>query len=53
VKRAVASLVAGALFGVGLVVSGMTQPAKVVGFLDFFGDWDPSLALVMGGGVAV
>jgi len=53
VKRLVASLFAGALFGVGLVVSGMTQPGKVVGFLDFFGEWDPSLALVMGGGVVV
>jgi uncharacterized membrane protein YedE/YeeE len=41
----------GALFAVGLVVSGMTQPGKVQGFLDFAGDWDPSLALVMGGAV--
>ena len=43
----------GLLFAVGLVVGGMTQPAKVVGFLDFFGSWDPSLAFVMGGAVVV
>ncbi len=43
----------GALFGVGLLISGMTQPAKVVGFLDLTGAWDPSLAFVMGGAVAV
>jgi len=46
-------LVAGALFGVGLALSGMTQPAKVVGFLDVLGDWDPSLAFVMLGALAV
>jgi len=44
---------AGALFAVGLGVSGMTQPQKVVAFLDFTGAWDPSLALVMGGALAV
>lgn len=44
---------AGALFGVGLIVAGMTQPSKVVGFLDFAGDWDPSLAFVMVGGILV
>lgn len=49
----VISLVSGLIFGVGLVVSGMTQPGKVVGFLDFFGKWDPSLAFVMGGAVVV
>jgi uncharacterized membrane protein YedE/YeeE len=43
----------GLLFGLGLVVSQMVNPAKVLGFLDIFGDWDPSLALVMGGAVAV
>lgn len=43
----------GLVFSVGLVISGMTQPSKVVGFLDFFGDWDPSLAFVMGGAVLV
>lgn len=45
--------VSGALFGTGLLVSGMTSPAKVVGFLDVTGDWDPSLALVMAGAVGV
>src|SRR5690554_6318950 len=43
----------GVLFAVGLVISGMTQPSKVVGFLDFSGDWDPSLAFVMGGAVVI
>lgn len=42
-----AALVAGLLFGLGLTVSQMINPAKVLGFLDLFGDWDPSLALVM------
>ena len=44
---------AGLLFGVGLILSGMTDPGKVIGFLDVSGLWDPSLALVMGGGVIV
>jgi uncharacterized membrane protein YedE/YeeE len=44
---------AGLLFGVGLVVSGMANPAKVLGFLDLAGAWDPSLLLVMGGAVLV
>nr|WP_295468849.1 DUF6691 family protein [Mesorhizobium sp.] len=43
----------GLLFGVGLVISGMADPAKVLNFLDVFGTWDPSLALVMGGAVFV
>jgi uncharacterized protein len=43
----------GLLFGVGLVVSGMADPAKVLNFLDLFGTWDPSLAFVMGGAVIV
>ena len=47
--RNLASLGAGLLFGAGLTVSGMINPQKVVGFLDFFGAWDPTLALVMGG----
>ena len=46
-------LLAGLLFGFGLLVSGMTDPVKVQGFLDVFGAWDISLALVMGGGLAV
>ncbi len=45
--------VVGLLFGVGLLLSGMTDPGKVLGFLDLFGAWDPSLALVMGGAIAV
>lgn len=48
-----ASLLAGLVFGLGLIVSGMANPAKVLGFLDLAGDWDPSLALVMAGAVAV
>ena len=47
------AVAAGALFGAGLLVSGMTQPAKVIGFLDITRGWDPSLAFVMGGAVAV
>ena len=47
------SLAAGLLFGAGLLVSGMANPAKVLGFLDLFGAWDPSLALVMAGAVGV
>lgn len=43
----------GLLFGVGLIVSGMTDPSKVIGFLDLAGAWDPSLACVMGGAVIV
>lgn len=51
--RNLASLVAGLLFGLGLVVSGMSNPAKVIGFLDVAGNWDPSLMLVMAAGLAV
>lgn len=47
------ALLAGALFGAGLLISGMTDPAKVVGFLDPARGWDPSLAFVMGGAMAV
>lgn len=43
----------GLLFGIGLVVSGMSNPAKVLNFLDIAGNWDPSLIFVMGGAVAV
>ncbi len=49
----VTSLLAGLVFGLGLIVSGMANPGKVLGFLDLAGAWDPSLALVMGGAVAV
>lgn len=43
----------GLLFGLGLIVAGMTDPSKVVGFLDLAGAWDPSLVLVMGGAISV
>lgn len=46
-------MIAGLLFGLGLIVSGMADPAKVLGFLDLAGAWDPSLALVMAGAIAV
>lgn len=51
--RILAALVSGVVFGLGLAVSGMMNPAKVLGFLDFAGDWDPTLALVMGGALLV
>lgn len=47
------ALLAGLVFGLGLIVSGMADPAKVLGFLDLAGAWDPSLALVMGGAIGV
>ena len=52
-KALVSSLAAGFLFGLGLWVSGMANPKKVLGFLDVAGDWDASLMLVMAGAVAV
>lgn len=52
-KRIAHALVAGAIFGLGLAVSGMTNPDKVLNFLDVAGSWDPSLALVMGAALAV
>ena len=51
--RVIATFAAGGLFGVGLVISGMTEPRNVIGFLDFFGHWQPRLIAVMGGAVAV
>ena len=48
-----ASFVAGLVFGVGLIVSGLVNPSKVLGFLDLAGSWDPSLALVMAGAIAI
>lgn len=48
-----AALACGTLFGLGLTISGMTNPAKIIGFADITGYWDPSLALVMAGAVAV
>jgi len=49
----VASFACGLIFGAGLMISGMTDPAKVLGFLDLFGTWDATLALVLAGAVAV
>ena len=49
----VVEFIVGLLFGLGLMLSGMTDPGKVIGFLDLFGSWDPSLALVMGGAIMV
>jgi len=51
--RIVAGLIAGLVFGLGLVLSGMSDPAKVLNFLDVAGTWDPSLAFVMGGASAM
>ena len=51
--RTVSALLIGLLFGAGLAVSGMMNPAKVLGFLDVAGDWDPTLALVMAGALIV
>ncbi len=47
------ALIAGLIFGLGLIVSGMANPAKVLGFLDLAGRWDPSLAFVIGGAIGV
>jgi len=49
----ITEFIVGLLFGLGLMLSGMTDPGKVIGFLDLFGAWDPSLALVMGGAILV
>ena len=49
--RSLSAFFAGGLFGVGLLVSGMTDTTKVIGWLDIFGDWDPTLAFVMGGAI--
>ena len=51
-KFSMAALLSGALFGLGLAMSGMTDPRRVLGFLDVFGDFDPALAFVLGGAVA-
>jgi uncharacterized protein len=51
--RSLVALLAGVLFAVGLGIAGMTQPSKVLAFLDVAGDWDPSLAFVMAGAIAV
>lgn len=51
--RIITALVAGLIFGLGLALAGMTDPAKVIGFLDLAGAWNPALAFVMGAGVIV
>ncbi|MER2604387.1 MAG: DUF6691 family protein [Siculibacillus sp.] len=51
--RPLFSLFVGLVFGLGLVLSGMTRPGKVIGFLDFTGAWDPSLAFVMAGAIGI
>ena len=51
--KRISEFLAGLLFGTGLLLSGMTDPGKVIGFLDVTGTWDPSLALVMAGAIAV
>lgn len=53
IGRAAIPAIAGTVFGAGLALGGMTDPARVRGFLDLFGDWDPTLAFVMGGAVLV
>jgi uncharacterized membrane protein YedE/YeeE len=52
-QRVLVAGLIGLLFGTGIAVSGMSNPAKVLNFFDFFGTWDPSLAFVMGGALAV
>ena len=47
------SFFSGLVFGLGLAISSMTNPAKVIGFLDIFGTWDPSLGFVMGGAILI
>lgn len=51
--RMLLALASGLIFGLGLIAGGMTDPGKVKAFLDVFGQWDPSLAMVMGGAIAV
>lgn len=51
--RRIVEFLVGLLFGIGLIISGMTDPGKVIGFLDLAGNWDPSLAFVMGGAILV
>ncbi|MCA9618863.1 MAG: YeeE/YedE family protein [Myxococcales bacterium] len=52
-RATISAFFAGSLFAIGLVLGGMTQPSKVIGFLDIAGNWDPSLAFVMGGAILV
>lgn len=53
IGRVLPQILSGTLFGAGLAIGGMTNPVRVRGFLDIFGDWDPTLAFVMGGAVIV
>jgi uncharacterized protein len=53
VATLVSAFASGLIFGIGLILSGMANPAKVLAFLDLAGDWDPSLALVMAGAIAI
>ncbi|MDR3466847.1 MAG: hypothetical protein P4M07_12970 [Xanthobacteraceae bacterium] len=52
-RNTLAAFSSGLVFGLGLVISGMTQPSKVLGFLDVFGHWDPTLAFVIGGALVI
>lgn len=52
-KQIISALIAGLLFGAGLTISTMVDPARVLGFLDVFGNWDPTLVFVMAGGLSV
>ena len=52
-SRTIIAFLAGTIFGLGLTISQMINPSKVIGFLDLFGDWDPSLAFVMGAALIV
>ncbi len=52
-KHRISEFAVGLVFGLGLILAGMTDPGKVIGFLDLAGAWDPSLAFVMGGAIAV
>jgi len=51
--HALSAFAVGLIFGIGLIIAGMTDPSKIIGFLNLAGPWDPSLAFVMGGAVAV
>jgi len=53
IMHRLSEFIVGLVFGLGLLLSGMTDPGKVLGFLDLFGQWDPSLAFVMGGAILV
>ena len=52
-KNIIVPLTSGIIFGIGLVIAGMTNPSKVIGFLNIFGNWDPSLLFVIGGAIII